>query len=131
MRAGTTTAARRKSTAEKFNTESQDEFRIWLKGRLEHIPQSLNAIEAAADIRGNALGKFLRGERGGVHGLTPLNLRRLAPVLGISEETLLARGGHLSQMPGQVSVEAAILADDDLDYGDKKFLIEFYNKLRG
>jgi hypothetical protein len=87
-------------------------------------PRSLNAIEQEADIRGNALGKFLRGERGrGAMSLTPLHIKRLAPVLGISEEMLLSRAGHLSHMPDSVSVEQAILADSALQYDDKRFLV--------
>jgi transcriptional regulator with XRE-family HTH domain len=104
-------------------------FRSWLKNRMEHLPMSLNAIEVGAGIRGNALGKFLRGERGRRHGLTPLTIRRLAPVLGVSEEALLARAGHLSHAPDAISVERAILADELLQPADKRFLLDFYRRL--
>ena len=104
-------------------------FRSWLKNQIEHLPMSLNAIEVGAGIRGNALGKFLRGERGRRHGLTPLTIRRLAPVLGVSEEALLARAGHLSHAPDAISVERAILADELLDPADKRFLLDFYRRL--
>lgn len=106
-------------------------FRSWLQARIEHLPMSLNAIEVGAGIRGNALGKFLRGERGRRHGLTPLTIRRLAPVLGVSEEALLARAGHLSHAPDAISVERAIQADDHLEPADKRFLLDFYRRLSG
>jgi transcriptional regulator with XRE-family HTH domain len=104
-------------------------FRDWLRARTEGLPMSLNALEVQAGIRGNALGKFLRGERGRRHGLTPLTIRRLAPILGVSEETLLARAGHLSHAPDAISVELAIQADEALSPADKRFLLDFYRRL--
>jgi len=92
---------------------------------------SLNALEVEAGIRGNALGKFLRGERGRRHGLTPLTIRRLAPILGVSEESMLARAGHLSHAPDAISVELAIQADEQLSPADKRFLLDFYRRLSG
>ena len=106
-------------------------FRDWLRRRIERLPMSLNALEVEAGIRGNALGKFLRGERGRRHGLTPLTIRRLAPVLGVSEAALLARAGHLSHDPGTISVELAIQADERLGPADKRFLLDFYRRLAG
>jgi hypothetical protein len=106
-----------------------DEFRGWLRRRVESDPRTLNAIENQAGIRGNALGKFIRGERGKGMSLTPLQIGRLAPVIGIDEETLLARAGHLSHGPDELSVEQAILADPSLGYEDKAFLIAFYKRL--
>ena len=104
------------------------EFRSWLRGRLERDPRSLHGIEVEADIRGNALGKFLRGERGGRHGLTPLMLRRLAPVLMIGEVELLARAGHLSDRPWNIPVLEAIAADQHLDSDEKVALIVTYTR---
>ncbi len=52
-------------------------------------------------------GKFLRGERRGRHGLTPLLIRRLAPVISVGEVELFSRAGHLSHPPGHPPVEAA------------------------
>jgi hypothetical protein len=106
-------------------------FREWLKAQLERVPMSLHVIEVNAGIRGNALGKFLRGERGQRHSLTPLMIRRLAPVLGFSEETLLSKAGHMSHPPGDISVETAILADGNISFEDKRFLIELYRKVVG
>jgi hypothetical protein len=103
-------------------------FRVWLKDEIEHHPQSVHGIEVSAGIRGNALGKFLRGERGSRHSLTPLMIKRLAPVLATDEETLLARAGHLTHEPGAVSVERAISADGSLSLDDKRFLIELYRR---
>lgn len=118
-----------------LSIEARDEttaaFRTWLKDKIESDSRTLNAIEREAGIRGNALGKFLRGERGSGMSLTPLHIKRLAPVLGISEEVLLSRAGHLSHLPDAVSVEQAILSDSKLDYEDKKFLIDFYRRLIG
>jgi hypothetical protein len=91
---------------------------------------TLNAIEREAGIPGNALGKYLRGDRGGVQGLTPLNIRRLAPVIGVSEELLLVKAGHLSEMPDRPSVQSAIMADPALDFADKQFLLRFYEKMK-
>lgn len=104
-------------------------FRAWLREQIDRHPSSLHAIEVQAGIRGNALGKFLRGERGSRHSLTPLMISRLAPVLGIDEETMLAKAGHLTHAPGAVSVETAILADTSIAYADKKFLIEMYRRM--
>jgi hypothetical protein len=106
-------------------------FRGWLKLELERVPMSLHMIEVSSGIRGNALGKFLRGERGQRHSLTPLMIRRLAPILGLSEETMLSRAGHLSHPPGDVSVETSILADMEISFEDKRFLIDLYRKVVG
>jgi len=92
-----------------------DEFRSWLRGIVEGTGKSLHAVEMEAGIRGNGLGKFLRGERGSRHSLTPLLCRRIAPVISVSEEELFTRSGHLSYEPGHPPVEAAILADRTLD----------------
>jgi hypothetical protein len=108
-----------------------DEFRSWLRGVVEGTGKSLHAVEMEADIRGNGLGKFLRGERGQRHGLTPLLIRRIAPVISVGEEELLARAGHLSYEPGNPPVEAAILADRALDTEAKTLLIGLLNRLRG
>ena len=126
-----TKALTRARPGAKFRTESIDEFRAWLRNRIEHDPRSLNAIEAEANMRGNALGKFIRGERGDGMSLTPLQIKRLAPVLGISEETLLVHAGHLTTMPDMLSVEQAVLADADLDYDQKRFMIDFYRRMTG
>ena len=107
------------------------EFRAWLRGVVEGTGKSLHAVEVEAGIRGNGLGKFLRGERGGRHGLTPLLCRRLAPVISVSEEELFTRAGHLSYEPGHPPVEAAILADRTLDPETKGLLIELLGRLRG
>lgn len=108
--------------------ETTDAFRVWLKAQLERVPKSINAIEAEAGVRGNALGKFLRGERGKA-GLTPLQVKRLAPIIGISEERMLSEAGHLSHPVGSVSIEGAVLADQSLDYEDKRFLLSLYRKM--
>jgi hypothetical protein len=108
-----------------------DEFRSWLRGVVEGTGKSLHAVEMEADIRGNGLGKFLRGERGQRHGLTPLLIRRIAPVISVGEEELFARAGHLSYEPGNPPVEAAILADRALDTEAKTLLIGLLNRLRG
>ena len=86
-----------------------DEFRSWLRGVVEGTGKSLHAIEMEADIRCNGLGKFLRGERGQRHGLTPLLIRRIAPVISVGEEELFARAGHLSYEPGNPPVEYGLL----------------------
>ena len=73
------------------------EFRAWLRDVVEGTGKSLHAIEVEAGIRGNGLGKFLRGERGQRHSLTPLQIGRLAPVISVGEEEMLVRGhdrGH-------------------------------------
>ena len=108
-----------------------DEFRSWLRGVVERMGRSLHSIEMDAGIRGNGLGKFLRGERGQRHGLTPLLIRRIAPVISVGEEELFARAGHLSYEPGNPPVEAAILADRALDTEAKTLLIGLLNRLRG
>ena len=104
-------------------------FRGWLREQIDRTPMSLHAIEVNAGIGGNALGKFMRGERGQRHSLTPLMIRRLAPILGLSEETMLSRAGHMSHAPGTVSVETAILADTGISFEDKRFLIDLYRKV--
>ena len=106
------------------------EFRSWLRGIVEGTGKSLHAVEVEAGIRGNGLGKFLRGERGGRHGLTPLLCRRIAPVISVSEEELFTRAGHLSYEPGHPPVEAAILADRALDPEAKALLVELLGRLR-
>jgi hypothetical protein len=108
-----------------------DEFRTWLRGVVARTGRSLHAVEVDAGIRGNGLGKFLRGERGQRHGLTPLLIQRIAPVISVGEEELLARAGHLSYEPGNPPVEAAILADRALDPEAKALLIGLLNRLRG
>ena len=108
-----------------------DEFRAWLRGVVEGTGKSLHAVEMEAGIPGNGLGKFLRGERGGRHGLTPLLCRRLAPVISVGEEELFSRAGHLSYEPAHPPVEAAILADRALDPEAKGLLIELVGRLRG
>ena len=107
-----------------------DEFRSWLRGIVEGTGKSLHAVEVEAGIRGNGLGKFLRGERGSRHSLTPLLCRRIAPVISVSEEELFTRSGHLSYEPGHPPVEAAILADPALDPEAKGLLIELLGRLR-
>lgn len=104
-------------------------FRAWLEASITATGRTTNGVEREAGIPGNALGKFLRGERGSVASLSPLHIRRLAPVLGISEEQLLARAGHLSHMPDRITVDQAILNDPNLDYEDKRFLMEVYRRL--
>ncbi|MBA3875628.1 MAG: hypothetical protein C0498_01605 [Anaerolinea sp.] len=121
-------AGHRRKVADTAEDPRTAEFREWLRVRLERVPKSINAIEKEAGIPGNALGKFLRGERGRRHSLTPLHIQRLAPVIGISEETMLARAGHLSHLPDEVTIEQAILGDRGLDYEDKRFLIEAYRR---
>lgn len=107
-----------------------DEFRTWLRGVVEQTGKSLHAVEVDAGIRGNGLGKFLRGERGARHSLTPLLIRRIAPVISVGEEELLARAGHLSYQPGNPPVEAAILADHALDTQAKALLLGLLGRLR-
>jgi hypothetical protein len=108
-----------------------DAFRTWLRGVVEGTGKSLHAVEVEAGIRGNGLGKFLRSERGARHSLTPLLIRRLAPVISVSEEELFTRAGHLSYEPGHPPVEAAILADRALDPEAKGLLIDLLGRLRG
>ena len=108
-----------------------DEFRSWLRGVVERMGRSLHSIEMDAGIPGNGLGKFLRGERGSRHGLTPLLIRRIAPVISVGEEELFVRAGHLSYEPGNPPVEAAILADRALDTEAKTLLIGLLGRLRG
>jgi hypothetical protein len=123
-------ADRPATTEASAQEEKTDEFRTWLRGVVEGTGKSLHAVEVEAGIRGNGLGKFLRGERGGRHGLTPLLCRRLAPVISVSEEELFTRAGHLSYEPGHPPVEAAILADRALDPEAKGLLIELLGRLR-
>jgi hypothetical protein len=106
------------------------ELRRWLKHRIESDPRSLHAIEVESGIRGNALGKFLRGERGARHGLTPLMVRRLAPVLKVSEHELLARAGRASYQPSDGPLEAAILDAATLEMESKLLLMSLYQCLR-
>lgn len=117
--------------AQTGTSQQRQQFREWLQARVDQHPQSLNGIETKAGIKGNALGKFLRGERGQRHGLTPLHVRRLAPVLGLSEPELMWRAGHQSHEPGSMSVEGALLADQHLSYSDKAFIIELYHRMVG
>lgn len=105
-------------------------FRAWLRDRLAEQPLSINSVERAAGIPGNALGKFLRAERGARHSLTPLNLRRLAPILGVSEPTLLARAGHMSKLPESSSIEAALEADSEMPMEDKRLFLSLYRRLK-
>jgi hypothetical protein len=107
-----------------------DEFRTWLRGVVEGTGKSLHAVEVEAGIRGNGLGKFLRGERGQRHSLTPLLIRRLAPVISVGEEEMLVRAGHLSYDPGDPPIEAAILADRALDSQAKALLLGLLGRLR-
>jgi len=107
-----------------------DEFRTWLRGVVEGTGKSLHAIEVEAGIRGNGLGKFLRGERGQRHSLTPLLIGRLAPVISVGEEELLVRAGHLSYDPGDPPIEAAILSDRSLDSQAKALLLGLLGRLR-
>jgi hypothetical protein len=104
-------------------------FRTWLTEHMKHDRRSLHAIEVAADIRGNALGKFLRGERGSRHSLTPLMIGRLAPVLYLSEVEMLVRAGHLSQEPWRDPIETVILAQHNLDNEAKRILIALVSRL--
>ena len=90
-----------------------DEFRTWLRDVVESTGKSLHAIEVEAGIRGNGLGKFLRGERGQRHSLTPLQIGRLAPVIS-----------------GNPPIEAAILADRGLDTQAKALLLGLLGRLR-
>jgi hypothetical protein len=105
-------------------------FRTWLRDVVEGTGKSLHAVEVEAGIRGNGLGKFLRGERGQRHSLTPLLIRRLAPVISVGEEEMLVRAGHLSYDPGDPPIEAAILADRALDSQAKALLLGLLGRLR-
>ena len=107
-----------------------DQFRSWLRDVVEGTGKSLHAIEVEAGIRGNGLGKFLRGERGQRHSLTPLLIGRLAPVISVGEEEMLVRAGHLSYDPGDPPIEAAILADRALDSQAKALLLGLLGRLR-
>ena len=107
-----------------------EEFRTWLRDVVEGTGKSLHAIEVEAGIRGNGVGKFLRGERGQRHSLTPLLIGRLAPVISVGEEELLVRAGHLSYDPGDPPIEAAILADRSLDTQAKALLLGLLGRLR-
>ena len=77
------------------------EFRSWLRDVVEGTGMSLHAVEMEAGIPGNGLGKFLRGERGGRHGLTPLLIRRLAPVISVGEDRRLDR--RVARLVGEVA----------------------------
>jgi hypothetical protein len=110
--------------------ERTEEFRSWLRNVVESSGKSLHAIEVNAGIRGNALGKFLRGERGQRHSLTPLMIGRLAPVISVGEEEMLVRAGHLTFDPGDPPIEAAILADRALDTQAKALLLGLLGRLR-
>ena len=118
-----------KDATDEQRAAQTEEFREWLREQIERTRMSLHGIEVSAGIGGNALGKFMRGERGQRHSLTPLMIRRLAPILGLSEETMLSRAGHMSHAPGTVSVETAILADTGISFEDKRFLIDLYRKV--
>jgi hypothetical protein len=107
-----------------------DEFRTWLREVVEGTGKSLHAIEVEAGIYGNGLGKFLRGERGQRHSLTPLLIGRLAPVISVGEEEMLVRAGHLSYDPGDPPIEAAIIADRALDSQAKALLLGLLGRLR-
>jgi len=120
--------SRAEETPEK-RTATTDLFRTWLTARIQHDPRSVHAVEVEADIRGNALGKFLRGERGGRHGLTPLMLRRLAPVLRIGEVELLRRAGHLTVDPEHLPLPLAISGDPILTDDEKVVLMYLYRRL--
>lgn len=104
-------------------------FRTWLKDRIEHDARSLHAIEVAAGIPGNALGKFVRGERGGRHSLTPMNIQRLAPVIRVGEIELLVRAGHLSYEPKTEPLEMAIIASRAIDDEAKLLMLAVYGRL--
>jgi len=106
------------------------EFRSWLRDVVEGTGKSLHAVEVEAGIRGNGLGKFLRGERGQRHSLTPLLIGRIAPVISVGEEEMLVRAGHLSYDPGDPPIEAAILADRALDSQAKALLLGLLGRLR-
>jgi hypothetical protein len=108
---------------------SAEYLRRWLIKVVASDPRSIHAIEVAADVRGNALGKFLRGERGR-RGLSPLQLRRLAPVLHVSESELLVRGGHATYNPAQKPLEAAILDESTLDLDARLLLLDIVARLR-
>jgi hypothetical protein len=118
------------STAEPGGGRSNRSFRTWLRGRIEHDPRSLHAIEVAAGIPGNALGKFLRGERGRVHSLTPLTIQRLAPILRVAELDLLYRAGHLTHKPERQPLETSIIASETLDDESKLLMLALYARLR-
>jgi hypothetical protein len=82
----------------------------------------------SAGITGNALGKFLRSERGARHGLTPLTLGRLSPVIGVPEIELMMRSGHRSSEATPVSVPDAILRDRDILPDDKVIMRLLYER---
>jgi hypothetical protein len=124
----TSPGAPRQSSVETGSSRIET-FRIWLRRRINQDPRSLHAIEVDAGIPGNALGKFLRGERGAVHSLTPMNIQRLAPVLLIGEVELLFRAGHLTYEPNQEPLEAAILASTSLDDNGKLLMLAMHARL--
>lgn len=106
-----------------------EDFRAWMQVQLERTGKSMNMIETEAGIPGNALGKWLRAERGHSGRLSTLHIQRLAPVIGVSEEMLLHRAGHATRRPDTIAYEAAVLADQRLSYEDKMFLIDFYRRM--
>lgn len=122
-------AARRPSTTDV--AARTERFRAWLKDRIAHDSRSLHAVEVESGIPGNALGKFLRGERGSRHSLTPMNIQRLAPVLRIGEVELLFRAGHLTYEPEREPTEVAILASGTLDDQAKLLMLALYTRLAG
>lgn len=111
--------------------QKTESFRAWLRNLIERDRRSLHAIEVEAGIPGNALGKFLRGERGARHSLTPRLIQRLAPVIRVGEVELLVRAGHLSYEPQQESAEMAILASRALDDEAKLILLALYARIVG
>ncbi len=106
-----------------------EQFRIWLKDRIARDPRTLHAIEVDAGIPGNGLGKFLRGERGSRHSLTPMNIQRLAPILRVGEGELLFRAGHISYEPWSIPLGAAIIATESLDDEAKSLLLAVFRRL--
>lgn len=123
-------ADRVKADSPTSRARSTEQLRHWLQKVVATDRRSLHAIEIAADIRGNALGKFLRGERGVRHGLTPLQVRRLAPVLNVSEWELLVRAGHATYDAAKKPLEAAILDEASLDLNARLLLLEMLERLR-
>jgi hypothetical protein len=117
------------STSADARAATTERFRSWLKDRVARDPRSLHAIEVEASISGNGLGKFLRGERGARHSLTPLNIQRLAPVMHLGEGELLFRAGHISYEPWSVPLEAAIVAEHSLDQEAKLLLLGIFRRV--
>jgi hypothetical protein len=127
--AGLSEQAEAPSSSDANRPQRTTAFREWLNEVLRHDRRSLNTIEQQAGIRGNALGKFLRGERGGVQGLTPLMVRRIAPVLLLNESELLFRAGHSSTEPSTVSVVDAVARDVSLDPDEKAVFLFLYGRM--